>query len=125
MMPNIETAPRDTPSTKLRWKKKLRSMSGVSTRRSTISRKANAAADNTSGPMTVSGVEASSSAARAGLRPGDIIVAVDGAPVRGASQLRNRLGFTPVNNQIALTVERGGADRNVELRIDQTPQAKR
>ncbi len=73
----------------------------------------------------ISGVEASSSAERAGLRPGDIVVAVDGTPVRGASQLRNRLGFTPVNNQIALTVERAGADRNVQLRIDQAPQAKR
>ena len=73
----------------------------------------------------ISGVEASSSADRAGLRPGDIIVAVDGTPVRGASQLRNRLGFAPVNNQIALTVERGGTDRNVQLRVDQAPQAKR
>jgi Do/DeqQ family serine protease len=73
----------------------------------------------------ISGVEASSSADRAGLRPGDIIVAIDGAPIRGAGQLRNRLGFTPINNQIALTVERAGAERNVQLRIDQAPQAKR
>jgi Do/DeqQ family serine protease len=73
----------------------------------------------------ISGVEASSSAERAGLRAGDIIVALDGAPVRGAGQLRNRLGFTPINNQIALTVERAGAERNVQLRIDQAPQTKR
>jgi Do/DeqQ family serine protease len=73
----------------------------------------------------ISGIEASSSAERAGLRPGDIVVAVDGVPVRGATQLRNRLGFTPINNQIALTVERAGAERNVQLRIDQAPQVKR
>ncbi len=40
-------------------------------------------------------------------------------------ELRNRLGFTPINNQIALTVERAGTERNVQLRIDQAPQAKR
>jgi Do/DeqQ family serine protease len=67
----------------------------------------------------ISGVEARSSAERAGLRPGDIVVAVDGNPVRGATQLRNRLGFTPINNQIALTIERSGTDRNVQLRVDQ------
>jgi S1-C subfamily serine protease len=73
----------------------------------------------------ISGVEGNSSADRAGLRPGDIIVAVDGTPIRGAGQLRNRLGFMPINNQVALTIERAGTDRNVQLRIDQAPQAKR
>ena len=73
----------------------------------------------------ISGVEGNSSADRAGLRPGDIIVAVDGSPIHGASQLRNRLGFTPINSQVALTVERGGTERNVQLRVDQAPQAKR
>jgi Do/DeqQ family serine protease len=69
----------------------------------------------------ISGIEANSSAARAGLRAGDIVVAVDGAAVHGAGQLRNRLGFTPVNTQVALTIERGGAERSVRLRVDQAP----
>ncbi len=43
MMPNIESEARDTPSTKLRRTKKLRSMSGAAVRRSTISSTANAA----------------------------------------------------------------------------------
>ncbi len=67
----------------------------------------------------ISGVEARSPAERAGLRSGDIIVGIDGAPVRGASQLRNRIGLAAINDQVALTVERGGADRSVQLRIDQ------
>jgi len=69
----------------------------------------------------ISGVEARSPAERAGLRSGDIIVGIDGAPVRGASQLRNRIGLAAINDQAALTVERGGADRSVQLRIDQAP----
>jgi len=71
----------------------------------------------------ISGVEARSPAAQAGLRSGDIVVAVDGAPVRGASQLRNRIGLAAVNDQVALTIERGGSDRSVQLKIDQLPPA--
>jgi len=71
----------------------------------------------------ISGVEARSPAAQAGLRSGDIVVAVDGAPVRGASQLRNRIGLAAVNDQVALTIERGCSDRSVQLKIDQLPPA--
>jgi len=71
----------------------------------------------------ISGVEARSPAAQAGLRSGDIVVAVDGTPVRGASQLRNRIGLAAVNDQVALTIERGGSDRSVQLKIDQLPPA--
>jgi len=71
----------------------------------------------------ISGVEARSPAAQAGLRSGDIVVAVDGAPVRGASQLRNRIGLAAVNDQVALTIERGCSDRSVQLKIDQLPTA--
>ena len=52
-MPNIDSEPIDTPSTKLRRAKKPRSMSGAAVRCSTISSRVNAAAASTSGPMTV------------------------------------------------------------------------
>ena len=57
MIPNIDSEPIDTPSTKLRREKKLRSISGAAVRRSTISRTVNAAAASTSGPMTASGAD--------------------------------------------------------------------
>ena len=47
-----------------------------------------------------------------------MIVAVDGIAVRSASQLRNRIGLARVNEQVELTVERNGAQRNVRARVD-------
>ena len=47
-------------------------------------------------------------AAAAGLRPGDVIVAVDGKPVTSAPQLVNRLDEHKVGDTIRLTVQRDG-----------------
>lgn len=58
-----------------------------------------------------------SPAERAGLRPNDIIVAIDGAPMRSGSELRNRVGLSRIGDAIELTIERGGADRNVAVQI--------
>jgi Do/DeqQ family serine protease len=66
----------------------------------------------------VSGVEPRSSAEHAGIRPGDIVIAVDGNPVHSSGQLRNRIGLTPVNDQVALTLERNGAQLTVRARVD-------
>jgi len=71
---------------------------------------------NTQGAAVVE-VERGSPAAKAGLERGDVVVAVDGAPVRSASELRNRIGLTPVGGNVSLTVERGGATRTVALTI--------
>jgi serine protease Do len=47
-----------------------------------------------------------STAARAGIQKGDIVVAADGKPIRSATQLRNTIGLTPVGRRIQLTIER-------------------
>lgn len=49
-----------------------------------------------------------SPAERAGLQKGDVVVAVDGIPVRSAAQLRNYIGLTPIGRRVELTVERAG-----------------
>ena len=49
-----------------------------------------------------------SPAERAGIRKGDMVVAVDDLPVRSAAQLRNHIGLTPVGRPVRLTVERRG-----------------
>ncbi|MGH7123882.1 MAG: S1C family serine protease, partial [Stellaceae bacterium] len=71
--------------------------------------------------VVVTGVDANSPAARAGLQPKDIIVAADGRPVSSASALHNLVGFAPLNSDIRLTVERpGGRQQTVAVRVAQS-----
>ena len=65
----------------------------------------------------VSDVEDGSPAERAGLREGDVITALNGRAVRGWSDLRARLGLTPVGEEIELTVAREGGVQRIRVRI--------
>ncbi|MDA8110075.1 MAG: PDZ domain-containing protein, partial [Betaproteobacteria bacterium] len=58
-----------------------------------------------------------SPAARAGLQPGDVVVAIDGRPVRSAAELRARLGVMPVGEEVGLKVLRGAQTRTLRARI--------
>lgn len=63
-------------------------------------------------------IEAGSSAEKAGLRKGDVLVSANGRPIRGSADVRNRAGLTPVGEEIALTVERPGSGlREVRVRV--------
>lgn len=53
-------------------------------------------------------------AARAGLQRGDVVLAVDGSPVRSSAQMRNRVGLVRVGQRVTLTALRGER----QLRID-------
>jgi Do/DeqQ family serine protease len=64
-------------------------------------------------------VEPSSPAERAGLRTNDLVVAINGAPMRSGTELRNRVGLARIGDEVELTVERGGSERNVTVRIEQ------
>jgi serine protease Do len=61
-----------------------------------------------------------SAAERAGIRKGDVIVAINGVPVRSAAQVRNTVGLTPVGRQVQITLERNGAKRNVNVEVAPT-----
>src|SRR5579875_3868507 len=65
-----------------------------------------------------------SPAARAGLEPRDVVVAVDGVPVHNAAELKNRVGLAQIGDTVQLTVERGGAARTVSVRIEQATAAR-
>jgi serine protease Do len=58
-----------------------------------------------------------SSAELGGLQKGDIVVAADGAPVRTAAGLRNKLGLTPVGKHVQLTVKRKDLAHNVVIEV--------
>jgi S1-C subfamily serine protease len=68
--------------------------------------------------MAVAVVEviAGSPAAAAGLRAEDLIVAVDGAPVRGVDDLQRLLGAERIGVEVRLDVFRGGARRETVVR---------
>jgi Do/DeqQ family serine protease len=64
-------------------------------------------------------VEPGSPAERAGLRTNDLVVAINGAPMRSGTELRNRVGLSRIGDEVELTVERGSSERNVTVRVEQ------
>ena len=58
-----------------------------------------------------------SSAAAAGLRPGAIVVAVDGEPTPTAVALRNAIGLTEAGARVTLTVQRSGERTEVPVQV--------
>ena len=69
-------------------------------------------ADSNRGAV-ISTVEPESAASRAGLRPGDVVTAVDGKPIRGAADLRNRVGLLRVGTRVEITVLRNGEPKTL------------
>jgi Do/DeqQ family serine protease len=60
-----------------------------------------------------------SPADRAGIEPGDVVVAVDGRPVEDAAQLRNALASAEVGTELHLTVSRGGRRREIRIPVEE------
>ena len=60
-----------------------------------------------------------SPAARAGLRAEDLIVAIDGVPVRGVDDLQRLLDAERIGVGVALSVVREGEPREVTLRPEE------
>jgi Do/DeqQ family serine protease len=65
-------------------------------------------------------VEAGSAAEKAGIKAGDVVTAVGGRAVRGASDLRNRIGLTRVGEEVELTILRDGAERRLRARVERS-----
>ena len=65
----------------------------------------------------VAEVQPGSPAAQAGLRKGDVVTALNGRPVRGAAELRARLGIVPVGETVELRVQRGGSTHTLKARV--------
>ncbi len=63
-----------------------------------------------------------SPAKRAGIQPGDVIVAVDGQPVDYVAQLQQRVAFKKPGEPVSVTVLReGGARQTVTVRLTRAP----
>ena len=65
----------------------------------------------------IAGVQPGSPAEQAGLRERDIVVGLNGRPIRSAAELRARLGLTPIGEEVEFRVQHGKATRNVRVKI--------
>lgn len=65
----------------------------------------------------VTTVDPGSAAAEAGVREGDVILALNGKPVRGSSDLRNQFGLLRVGEQVKLDISRNGRLRQLRGEI--------
>ncbi len=65
----------------------------------------------------VTQVEENSAAEQAGIRAGDVIIAVDGQPVTGSSSLRNLIGLTRVGKKVEVTLLRDGRTMTIDTEI--------
>ncbi|MGD0491105.1 MAG: Do family serine endopeptidase [Steroidobacteraceae bacterium] len=61
----------------------------------------------------VAGVSQGSSAERAGIKTGDIIVSINGAPIKNAHELRNSIGMLQIGDQVEIGLLRDGKPRKV------------
>jgi serine protease Do len=79
------------------------------------------------GGFRVTEVLPATAAARAGLEPGDLLLALDGQPFRSrrpeeAGDLRQEIAAREVGSRIRLDVRRGGVMREVEVELEAEPR---
>lgn len=69
-------------------------------------------------------VERGSPADRAGVKPGDVVLALDGAPVKNSTDLRNRIGLAEVDRTVTLDVLRDGRRTRLDVKITAMPDRR-
>jgi S1-C subfamily serine protease len=81
----------------------------------------------TQGPgVVVYQVQSGSGADRAGLRPGDVITALNGTAINEPNTFRNLIANTAPGTEITLTVRRQGGEQQVRAKLGEfTPEAER
>lgn len=100
----------------LRFGEVRRGRVGVSTQDLTPELAAKLGVKATEGAV-VAQIERGSEAERAGLRPRDVVVSVNGHHVHTSSELRNRVGLIPVGDEIELEVLRGDRMLRIHARV--------
>jgi Do/DeqQ family serine protease len=63
-------------------------------------------------------VDTGSSADRAGLKSGDLVIAANGVTIHSGTQLRDAIGLTRVGDDVSLTIDRNGAERTVAVKVE-------
>ncbi len=73
------------------------------------------------GAITVADVASHSAAAKAGLRPGDIVTAVNGHRLGDSGHCSE--GACNVGSSVTYTVQRGASTRTIRVRLERMPQS--
>jgi serine protease DegQ len=76
---------------------------------------------NTNGAL-IAGVLKGGPADRAGIKPGDILVAVDGNPVVDSSSMLNLIAALSPGKTASITVIRNGSDKTVKINAGKRPR---
>lgn len=58
-----------------------------------------------------------SSAAKAGLRPGDVIIRFQGQPIRSFTRLQNLISVLPAGTKVTFTILRNGVERKITVKL--------
>ncbi len=66
----------------------------------------------------VTHVEPDSPAEKAGLKQRDVIISVNGKPIRGSADVRNRIGLVPVGEQVEFKYLRDGATKTTKVKVE-------
>jgi len=72
--------------------------------------------------ILISQVAPGSPAEKAGLKVGDIIVAIDGEKVREVRELQFRIMKTPPGTEVTLTILRGGKEQTIKAKVGEMPE---
>ena len=72
----------------------------------------------------VSSVQAGSPAERAGIRRGDVIVALNGSPITDSNSLRNQVARAQPGSEVTLTISRDNREQQLRLTLGELPAEK-
>jgi Do/DeqQ family serine protease len=72
--------------------------------------------------VLVTGVSEDSSAEKAGLQPGDIVIAVDGKKTTSTGQLRSQIGIKEIGDKVRLSLIREGKTKKVNVEVGEPQQ---
>jgi Do/DeqQ family serine protease len=73
----------------------------------------------------VASVSVNSPAARAGLRPGDLVTAIDGQPVDDPNAFDYRFATKPLGGRATLAIERQGKASTINVTLETAPESPR
>jgi len=67
--------------------------------------------------VLITNVSSGSTADKSGLKPGDIVLEVDGRPTRSTGQLRSQIGIKSIGEKARLTILRDGNNKIINVKI--------